>query len=196
MQFTSPTSLQQPTSLEAIYPGADSKSKVLLTIAVVCGIAFLSAWATGLIVSPADNWLMRYRFIGTVFAICMGCTYLWSRRIAKQQLVAERYFTALSQIDASKLAQGTLAADLPAIYRDNPWYESAMRFTEIFRGHCDRLMQLEHARNAAEVRLKRTIAGQSQLDTVLESLPDAILIVDASERLVVANAAAGTAFGT
>ena len=174
---------------------ADSKGTALMTVAVICAIAFLSAWATGLIVSPADNWLMRYRFIGTAFAICTGCTYLWSKRLARQQLVAQRYFEALSQIDETKLAQDTLASDLPAIRSSNPWYASAQQFTEVYRNHCQRVEQLEHARNALTVRVNLSAARQTQIESILATLPEAVLVVDQADRLLLANPTAERLLG-
>lgn len=173
----------------------DSKGKAFLVVATVCAIALLSAWATGLIVSPADNWLIRYRFIGSAFAICLGCTYLWTQQIARQQSVAQRYFEALSQVDEAQLAHGTLAADLPAIDPSNPWYTAAQRFTEIFRGHCGRLQQLEHDRSALEVRTKLSLTRQSQVEAIFAALPEAALVVDQANRLVLANPAAQQLLG-
>ncbi len=74
-----------------IRPSIDSKGKAFLTIAVICSIAFLSTWGTGLIVQPESNWPIRYRFLGVAFALGMACMYLWERRVAKQQIAAQRY---------------------------------------------------------------------------------------------------------
>src|SRR6478672_6323273 len=105
-----------------IHSKSDSRGKAFLTIAVICGIAFLSSWATGLIVYPPSNWPMRYRFLGLSFVLSMGGTYLWARHVARHQMVAQRFFESLSQIDPAKLAQGSLASDLPTIAPESPWH--------------------------------------------------------------------------
>ena len=173
----------------------DSKAKAFLTVAVVCAVAFLSTWATGLIVGPIDNWPFRYRFLGLAFALGMGCTYLWTRHVARQQIAAQRYFEALSNVDLLKLAQGTLASDLPALSRNNPWFASALQFTNIFSQYCERLEQAEHARAALEVRIKRNATRQSQIDTILGTLPEAVIAIDSCDQLILVNPAAEQLLG-
>ncbi len=174
----------------------DSKAKTLLTIAIICAVAFLSTWSTGLIVEPVDNWPFRFRFLGVAFALGMGCTFLWTRHIAKQQRVAKRYFESLASVDLLKLAQGTLASDLPEIGCSNPWYGSAQHFTEVFRRHCERLEQAEHARTALGVRMKRNAARQAQFETILATIPEAVIAVDGGDQLILANPAAERLLGT
>jgi two-component system phosphate regulon sensor histidine kinase PhoR len=168
----------------------DSKGKAFLVIAVVCSIAFLSAWATGLIAQPPSNWPLRYRFLGLSFTLGMACTYLWARRVALQQMAAQRYFKALCQVDPVKFAQGTLASDLPSLPQSNPCSESARRFTEFFRTHCERVEQVEHIRTATEVRMKRTASRLLQLETVLSGLSEAVIAVDQNDQVVLINPAA------
>ena len=89
---------------------------------------------------------MRYRFLGLSFVLSMGGTYLWARHVARHQIVAQRFFESLSQIDPAKLAQGTLASDLPTIASESPWHATAQRFTAIFREQCERVEHVEHQR--------------------------------------------------
>jgi two-component system phosphate regulon sensor histidine kinase PhoR len=173
----------------------DSKSKAFLTIAVICAIAFLSTWATGLIVTPESNWPFRYRITGVEFVLGMGCTYLWARRVAQQQIAAQRYFQALAQVDPLKLAHGTLASELPALARTNPWNVAAEQFTEVFRTQCERVEQVEHARTVLEVRIKRNGARQSQIEAILDALPEAVIVVDQYDQLILANPAAERLLG-
>lgn len=173
----------------------DSKGKALLTIAIICSIAFLSAWGTGLIVQPAPNWPVRYRFLGVAFTLGLACTYLWERRVAKQQMAAQRYFNALCQIDPVKFAQHTVDAELPALSPSNPWYAAAHGFTEFFSTHCERLEQAEHTRVAMEVRLKRNAARQAQVETILSGLPEAVIAIDQHDQLIFANPAAESSLG-
>ncbi len=121
-------------------------------IVVICAVAFLSTWATGVIVGPGDNWPFRNRFLGVAFALGLVCTYLWTRQFARQQIVAQRYFEALGAIDLLKLAQGILASDLPLLEPNNPWYTAAQQFTAIFHQHCQRLEQAEHVFRLAPQR--------------------------------------------
>jgi two-component system, OmpR family, phosphate regulon sensor histidine kinase PhoR len=173
----------------------DSKGKAFLTIAVICGIAFLSTWATGLIVTPACNWPFRYRFLGLSFVLGMGSTYVWARRVAQQQIAAQHYFRALSQINPQKLAQGTLASELPTLTATNPWTEAAEQFTAVFRAQCEHVEQVEHARTALEVRLKRIVGRQSQIEAILDALPEAVIVVDQFDQLLMANPAAEQMLG-
>jgi two-component system, OmpR family, phosphate regulon sensor histidine kinase PhoR len=178
-----------------IHSKTDSRGKAFLTIAVICGIAFLSTWATGLIVAPASNWPMRFRFLGMSFALSMGCTYLWARHVARHQIVAQRFFDSLSQIDHAKLAQGTLASDLPTIAPESPWFAVAQRFTAVFREQCERVVQVEHERSALEVRIKRNAARQNQIETIFATLPEAVIAVDEHDQLILANPAAERLLG-
>ncbi|HZZ28612.1 MAG TPA: ATP-binding protein [Pirellulales bacterium] len=173
----------------------DSKGKAFLLIATICAIAFLSTWATGLIVTPESNWPFRYRFLGVEFVLGMGGTYLWVRRVGQQQIEAQRYFKALAQVDPLKLAQGTLASDLPAMMPTNPWNMPAGDFTHVFRTLCDRVDQAEHARSALEVRGKRNAARQAQIEAILTALPEAVIAVDAGDQLILANPAAEQLLG-
>jgi two-component system, OmpR family, phosphate regulon sensor histidine kinase PhoR len=174
---------------------SDSRGKAFLTIAVICGIAFLSCWATGLIVYPPSNWPMRYRFLGLSFVLSMGGTYLWARHVARHQIVAQRFFESLSQIDPAKLAQGSLASDLPTIASESPWHATAQRFTAIFREQCERVEQVEHQRSALEVRIQRNIARQAQIDSIFATLPEAVIAVDQHDQLILANPAAERLLG-
>ena len=142
-----------------------------------------------------SNWPIRYRFLGVVFALGMGCTYLWSRRVARQQIMARRYFEALAQIDPMKLAHGALAADLPVLPATNPWSIAAAEFTRVFHRQCERLEHAELAKAALDVRYRRNIARHEQMATIVGALPEAVIIVDPSDQVVFANPAAGTAAG-
>jgi two-component system, OmpR family, phosphate regulon sensor histidine kinase PhoR len=173
----------------------DTKGKAFLAIAVICAVAFLSTWSTGLIVLPQSNWPMRYRFLGVSFALGMGSTYLWARHIARQQIAAQRYFQTLCGIDQLKLAQGTLAADLPTISIENPWFGVTEQFTELFQEQCQRIEQAEHARAALEVRIRRNATRQTQIENILATLPEAVVAVDASDQLILVNPAAEKLLG-
>src|SRR6185295_9050220 len=127
-----PTGMRKRPSVSSSYSDVravnDSKGKAFLTIATIFGIAFLSTWATGLVVEPFSNWPFRYRFLGVSFVFAMGATYCWARQVAWQQIMAQRYFQALSQIDPMKLADSSRAPELPYLAATNPWRDSALRF--------------------------------------------------------------------
>jgi two-component system, OmpR family, phosphate regulon sensor histidine kinase PhoR len=173
----------------------DSKGKAFLTIATICGIAFLSTWAAGLVVEPFSNWPVRYRFLGVSFVFAMGATYCWARQVAWQQIAAQRYFQVLSQIDPLKLADHSRASELPYLAATNPWREAALRFTDFFRTHCQRLEQLEHTRASLEIRLNRNTLRQSQIEAILNSLAEAIVAVDQHDQVLLANPAAQRLLG-
>jgi two-component system phosphate regulon sensor histidine kinase PhoR len=173
----------------------DSKGKVFLTIASICAVAFLSTWAAGLLALPSDNWPTRYRFLGVAFALGMGSTYLWARHIARQQIAAQRYFERLCDVDQLKLAQGSLAADLPAVAIENPWFGVTQRFTELFQEQCERIEQTEHTRASLEVRIRRTAIKRGQIDTILATLPEAVIAIDSSDQLILVNPAAERLLG-
>jgi two-component system, OmpR family, phosphate regulon sensor histidine kinase PhoR len=178
-----------------IHSRSDSRGKAFLTIAVICGIAFLSTWATGLIVAPAPNWPMRFRFLGMSFVLSMGGTYLWARHIARHQIVAQRFFESLSQIDQTKLAQGTLASDLPTVAPESPWFATAQRFTAVFREQSERVEHAEHQRSALEVRIRRHAARQAQIEAIFATLPEAVIAIDQHDQLILANPAAEKLLG-
>jgi two-component system phosphate regulon sensor histidine kinase PhoR len=125
----------------------------------------------------------------------MGCTYLWARHVARQQIVAQRFFESLSRIDQSKLAQNTLASDLPTVNAENPWHAVAQRFTNVFREQSERVVQVEHERSALEVRIKRNAARQAQIETIFATLPEAVIAVDQHDQLILANPAAERLLG-
>ena len=177
-----------------IHSKSDSRGKAFLTIAVICGIAFLSSWATGLVVYPPSNWPMRYRFLGLSFVLSMGGT-IFGRHVARHQMVAQRFFESLSQIDPAKLAQGTLASDLPTIAPESPWHATAQRFTAIFREQCERVEQVEHQRSSLEVRIQRNAGRHAQIDSIFATLPEAVIAVDQHDQLILANPAAERLLG-
>ncbi len=178
-----------------IRPPQDSKSKASLVIAALFAIAFFSTWFTSLVVEPLPNWPLRYRFLGVFFALGMGCTYLWFRQVCQHQAAARRYFDALAGLDPLKFIQGTAAAELPALSKTNPWQPLAQRFTEAFRNASERMEQAEHARAALEVRTRRTAGKQRQIETILASLPEAVLAVDPYDQILFANPAAERLLG-
>ncbi|HEY2881491.1 MAG TPA: ATP-binding protein [Pirellulales bacterium] len=173
----------------------DSKTKVFLVVAVVAAIAFLSTWAAGLLVSPQPSWPFRYRFLGMAFVTSLTCTYMWARHVARQQIAAQRYFEALARVDEAKLARGTLASDLPSLPPTSPWSATANYFTEVFRNHCGRVEQMDHARAALEVRIKRNATRQGQIETILATLPEAVIVVDSADQLILTNPAAERLLG-
>jgi two-component system phosphate regulon sensor histidine kinase PhoR len=121
--------------------------------------------------------------------------YLWERRVARQQVTAQRFYNALAQVDPVKFAQGTVDADLPNLRPTNPWYPAARAFTEFFRTHCERVEQVEHTRSGMEVRLKRTATRQLQVETILSGLSEAVIAIDQHDQLIFANPAAERLLG-
>lgn len=164
-----------------------------MTTAAACAVAFGLTWLMGWLISSDMLdllWSRHYPLLGAAFFVGLICTALWARQLMRHQQSAQRYFQALVTLDQEHLADGTLAADLPQLEPDNPWREPAGRFVELLRHQAERLAQTEHERATMDVRVKRNVARQSQIESILAGLPEAVLAVDSYDEIILANPAA------
>jgi len=84
--------------------------------------------------------------------------------------------------------------DLPPLAPSHPLSRAASELREQFRAFRGRLNEVEHARAALEVRLRRAALEAEQIRTIFMQLAEPILVVDSFGELVLANHSAEKLF--
>jgi two-component system phosphate regulon sensor histidine kinase PhoR len=100
------------------------------------------------------------------------------------------------ELRPSGLFDGDRAADAPrtVLSSGNPWLGVADRFAERCQAQTQRLQEVEQARAALEVRLRRDAVRQRQTDAILANLSEPLIATNSFDEVVLMNDAARRVF--
>ena len=164
------------------------------TALCVTTFAWLSAWIAGLI-KDEGTWPMRYRLLGAGFILAVTFMFMWMRRVAKEQRLAQAFFETLSRLDPREAASNTATESLPKLPSSNPWYTSATRLQEVVAECAQRAVSAEHAKSTVDVRAQRLKMELEQVKVILDFLQEPVLAIDNFDEVILANQAAEKLFG-
>jgi len=171
-----------------------SKGNYLLAVAaMVLSGALALAWVAGL-PAGAESWPIRAGLLGGSLVLVGGLAAVQRHRSELQRRALKRHFEVLCQLDPQSLHSDTSHNEIPPLGRDSPWKPLADRVRETMIGYCRRLQDLEHARTALEIRVRRAGCESEQIKAILFGLTDPIVAVDNFDELVLANPAAEALF--
>ncbi len=120
-------------------------------------------------------------------------TWIWGHRLTQAQRQAMRYFDELSRRD-SQGSEGGAAAGGLNLPSTNPWHGLASRFAESFGVLSEQMGEIEQARAAFEIRLRRDAARQRQTASILANLSEPLVAINSFDEVVLINDAARRLF--
>jgi len=159
------------------------------SVVLVMSIGLSIAWVCGWVV-PDDWWPVR----GAILAGSLGVAGLAALRMRQNRQrddrAAQRHFEALWRLDTKAMYTDLCGADLPPLPADNPWTDLASRVRDTIMRLYRRIEELEHARAALEVRVRRTGARAERMTRILDGMADSVLAIDDADEVVLANRSA------
>ncbi len=123
----------------------------------------------------------------TAVASCLGA-------VRWRQEAGLRHIEGLCRLDHHALLSDARIAELPSVPQHGAWHELAVKTRDALRKQAARLMDLEQARAAQEVRVRRNEARMERIEAILAGITDPVLAIDAYDELVLANPAAEKLF--
>ena len=110
--------------------------------------------------------------------------------LRRQLQSAHRYFDHLSQVSLSEFSSDTLAAQIGPLPKNHPLYEVAEHLAILIADAATHVQELEHQRNAAEIRAHRAADERDQIKAILTNLDEPVLAIDQFDDIVLANPSA------
>jgi two-component system, OmpR family, phosphate regulon sensor histidine kinase PhoR len=162
-------------------------------LAVVCAALGL-AWVVEPSLAPAG-------IAGRLTVLLAGfCIALLAARIAllqadKAAASARRFIDCLCELDPHAVVESDLLSAIPLRKSDHAWRDLSRRVHERLVEFAQRVEELETARSAAEVRVRRTLLERDQMREILAGLADPVLAVDQFGEIVLANPSAERLLG-
>ncbi|MBN1591340.1 MAG: PAS domain-containing protein [Pirellulales bacterium] len=110
--------------------------------------------------------------------------------IQKQMKVAHRYLDRLTRISPSELQTDTFDTQLPSLPVNHPLRDVADRLTVLLIEVCEKVQELEHVRNAADIHCRRASDERDRIKAILHGIEEPILAIDQFDELILANPSA------
>jgi two-component system phosphate regulon sensor histidine kinase PhoR len=164
--------------------------QILLTAvpAVVCAALGL-AWVVEPSFAP-DGWIGRLAVLVGGVSIVLFASHITFAQAAKSAQAARRHIDSLCALDAHALNDQETAGAIPVRKEDRVWRDLCRRVRERLAEFARHTEELEMARAAADVRVRRVVAERDQLREILAGLVDPVIAVDQFGEIVLANPSA------
>jgi two-component system phosphate regulon sensor histidine kinase PhoR len=159
-----------------------------VVLAVVCGALGL-AWVVEPSIAPA-GWLGRAIVLSAGVAVAILAARIAMLQTAKIAEAARRHIDYLCEMEAHALGDENAFDSIPLRKGDHIWRELCQRARQRLAEFARRTEELEMARAATEVRIRRTAADRDQLHEILTGLADPVVAVDQFGEIVLANTSA------
>lgn len=162
-------------------------------LAVVCAALGL-AWVAEPSLAPS-GWQGRLVVLTCGLSLALLAVRLTLLQTAKAAEAARRHIDALCALEAESLDSELVRETMPFRKEDGVWRELCQRVQQRLTEFALRAEQLEMARAAAEVRLRRIAAERDQFSEIVTGLVDPVLAVDQFGEIVLANPSAEKLLG-
>ncbi len=162
---------------------------VLALLAMVFSGSLALAFLGGLFVDQ-DFWLVRLVMFAVAAALTGVATFVLVWPMQQRLKAAHRYFDHLGRISPSEFSAETIDNKVLSLPADHPLRDAADRLRTSLAGACEQVQELEHVRNAAEIRCHRACSERDQIKAILCSLDEPILAIDRFDDVVLANPSA------
>lgn len=172
-----------------------NRAKLTLVLSATAFAVSLALLTDGLVVSwwPAGAGLRGLLLLGC--CVLAGVGLRLSAGPGQQlQSAAQRHLESLCRLDQHALLNDTRLAELPTVPTDSPWHEVTLRVRDTLRKYAARLQDLEQARAAHEVRLRRNETRSERIQAILAGISDPVLAIDAFDEVVLTNPVAEKLF--
>jgi len=157
-------------------------------LAVVCAALGL-AWVVEPSLAPA-GWAGRLTVLLAGVCLALLAARITLLQSAKAAESARRFIDCLCELDPHALGDNQILDTVPVRQGDRIWRELCQRVRERLAEFAGRVEELEMARAAGDVRVRRTAVERDQLREILAGLADPVLAVDQFGEIVLANPSA------
>jgi two-component system phosphate regulon sensor histidine kinase PhoR len=157
-------------------------------LSVVCA-AVGAAWVIEPALAP-QGWSGRLAVLLAGFSIALLAVRISVLQASKGAQSARRYIESLCGLEAHVLCDPETGAAFPVRREDVVWRELCQKVRERLAEFAQRTEELEMAKAAAEVRVRRIALERDQLQEILSGLADPVLAVDQFGDIVLANPSA------
>jgi two-component system phosphate regulon sensor histidine kinase PhoR len=155
----------------------------------VVGAALGTAWVIEPSLAPS-GWLGRLLVLMAGVALALFAVRIAMVQAAKTAESARRYIDSVCRLEGRELHEEATLDAIPLRKGDRVWRELCQKVRERLVEYAQRAEQLEMARAAAEVRVRRTAVERDQLREILAGLSDPVVAVDQFGDVVLANPSA------
>ncbi|MBN2023925.1 MAG: PAS domain S-box protein [Pirellulales bacterium] len=160
----------------------------------VLSTGWVVAWAAGLLID-GGNWIARLGSLAVGLALAGTAAALWLRRQAREQTAARRFFETLNRLDPHALRRDTADSEIPPLESGHPLADVARRLRDGLIELAEQFQDLEHARNATEIRCRRATTEYERVKAILTSLDEPIVAIDPFDEVILANPSAKEVLG-
>jgi two-component system phosphate regulon sensor histidine kinase PhoR len=173
---------------------SDRLELIVTSVAAATGCA-AAASALAAVAVPHDLAWLLWVAAGIGLLGAGTAVALLVRRWSWERSVGQRYLDTLTRLQRGELTVDCVRDELPQLPAGHP-----LRFTldELQTATIERTQQLsllEHRQAALEIRSRRSAAAQERISSILNSLPDPLLVIDGYDELILANPRAEQLFG-
>lgn len=167
---------------------------LLSTLAVALSGGTALAFLGGLSVHQT-SWPVRAGILVLAVAIAAVAAFALTLPSRRQLSAARRYFDYLGHVSPAEFSSEMIGARVPPLANDHPLRDAADRLTVLLSDTSAQVQELEHARNAAEIRSHRAMEERDRIKAILCALDEPILAVDRFDEVVLANPSAEALLG-
>ncbi len=167
-------------------------SFLLFALALALVAAGAALWTVGL--GATGAWPLRTAAGVVWLAAVAGVVWSSIHFAARPWQEIQRTLDLLSRMSFDDLSTAASNGELPALPPGNPFSPVVQRLTSLLAEAQQRVDQSQQQRSAVEVRARRQEAQAERMAAVLASLPEPVLVVDAYDELLLANASARKLF--
>jgi two-component system phosphate regulon sensor histidine kinase PhoR len=157
-------------------------------LAVVCAALGL-AWVVEPSFAPA-GWVGRLTVLLGGLSLALVAVQITLLQTSKAAVSARRYIDCLCGLEAHELSDDKMLESIPVRKGDRAWRDICQKVRHRLAEFAKRAEQLEMARAAAEVRIRRAAVERDQLREILAGLADPVVAVDQFGDIVLANPSA------
>jgi two-component system phosphate regulon sensor histidine kinase PhoR len=157
-------------------------------LAIVCAALGL-AWVVEPSLAPA-GWAGRLTVLLAGVCLALLAARLALLQTAKAAESARRFIECLCALEPHALNDDAMLDSIPIRKGDQVWRELCHRVRQRLAEFAQDVEELEMARSAADVRVRRTAVERDQLREILSGLTDPVLAVDQFGEIVLANPSA------
>ena len=164
---------------------------VLSAAALALSAASATSWLAGQVV-VVESFAGRAGLLLASLVVSGGLLELLLRKLTRQEREARLTIERLCSLDSFE----SINADaLPELDPKSPWFASLNLVKEFLAQHANRVLELDHARAALEIRYRRAQAQCERMSRVVASLSEPVMAVDHYDTLLLANPSARKLFG-
>ncbi|MBN2291305.1 MAG: PAS domain-containing protein [Pirellulales bacterium] len=158
-------------------------------IASILTLTGLAVWSGGLLYYGGNLtiWLPMLA-IGATFLVTAASTWHW--RSKRSRAAISRYFNLLCGLDPDELRNPDALTHLPNHYANSFWRNIAAQVGRTLSHMANRIEEVEHVRQATDIRARRATADYQHIRAILESLDDPVIAIDKYDELMLANSSA------